>query len=121
MTEKEKTEIPEKEKKQKVKKATTGSWWKGVSNLLGKKEQKETAGLAKKEAGQRSQEDDSKGQEKQAAVAASPEPVGDPAVPEEPARKKAPVKNRGLYQSFNEIAFILNYFQLSTLQFVLYL
>ncbi len=39
MTEKKKTETPEKGKKQKIQKASTGAWWKGVSNLLGKKKQ----------------------------------------------------------------------------------
>lgn len=37
MTEKKNTEMSGKGKKQKVQKASTGAWWKGVSNLLGKK------------------------------------------------------------------------------------
>ena len=37
MTEKKKTKTPEK-----VQKASTGAWWKGVSNLLGKKKQEKT-------------------------------------------------------------------------------
>ena len=41
MTEKKSTKPPEKGKKQKVQKATTGAWWKGVSNLLGKKNKDE--------------------------------------------------------------------------------
>jgi ribonuclease E len=43
MTEKKKTEMPEKGKKQKVQKASTGAWWKGVSNLLGKNKQEKKA------------------------------------------------------------------------------
>ncbi len=41
MTEKKSANPPEKGKKQKVQKATTGAWWKGVSNLLGNKNKDE--------------------------------------------------------------------------------
>ncbi len=44
MTEKKETEASDKAKKKKIKKATTGAWWKGVSNLLGKNESKESSG-----------------------------------------------------------------------------
>ena len=43
MTEKKSTKLPEEGKKQKVQKATTGAWWKGVSNLLAKKDKDEDA------------------------------------------------------------------------------
>ncbi len=43
MTETKSTKAPGKGKKQKVQKATTGAWWKGVSNLLAKKSQEEEA------------------------------------------------------------------------------
>lgn len=39
MTEQEKQEGAKSKPKQRVKKASTGAWWKGVSNLLGKKKQ----------------------------------------------------------------------------------
>ncbi len=42
MTEKKETEASDKAKKQKIQKATTGAWWKGVSNLLGKKDSTES-------------------------------------------------------------------------------
>ncbi len=41
MTEKKSTTSPEEGRKQKVQKATTGAWWKGVSNLLAKKNKAE--------------------------------------------------------------------------------
>ncbi len=92
MTEKEKTETPEKEKKQKVTKATTGAWWKGVSNLLGKKEKKKTAGPTKKEAVQGSDEVEKK-QKKETAVVEPPAVASETVGAEEPARKKKPVKS----------------------------
>lgn len=41
MTEEKKAKTKQQEKKQRVQKASTGAWWKGVSNLLEKKEQNE--------------------------------------------------------------------------------
>ncbi|HEB69488.1 MAG TPA: hypothetical protein ENI88_07685, partial [Desulfobulbus sp.] len=43
MTEKKETEASGKAKKQKIKKATTGAWWKGVSNLLDNKDSQDDA------------------------------------------------------------------------------
>ncbi len=49
MTEKKSTKSPEEGKKQKVQKATTGAWWKGVSSLLAKKNKDEDAVVQSKD------------------------------------------------------------------------
>ncbi|HHB75622.1 MAG TPA: Rne/Rng family ribonuclease [Desulfobulbus sp.] len=48
MTEKKSTNSPEEGRKQKVQKATTGAWWKGVSNLLAKKNKDEETSVQSK-------------------------------------------------------------------------
>jgi len=94
MTEKKETEASDKAKKQKIKKATTGAWWKGVSNLLGNKESKDDAGAASvKEQPVKPPEKAKKPQKKKRSTSPKPKAVieqteetGD--VPEKEAPKK---------------------------------
>ncbi len=73
MTEKKETEASNKVKKQKIKKATTGAWWKGVSSLLGKKESENAGESTEIEASKTSKGKERKKEEKK-KLSVSPKP-----------------------------------------------
>jgi len=106
MTEKKETEASDKAKKQKIKKATTGAWWKGVSNLLGKKESTESKDSDKSSPAEKQQAKPPEKAEKQEkkkrsaprkpkSVVEKTEETGDVSEKDTPKKKASPKGRQG--------------------------